>query len=156
MKDLSMHILDIAENSTRAGAIRVSIRIVEDTKSNIMSITISDDGKGMNREELDRALDPFFSTKQERKKSVGLGLPMMKKTAEMCGGRFEIESEKGKGTAITAVMQLDHIDRPPMGDLNETLAVLIAGNPEVEIEVRYITDGEEEYFSTRGDGADAA
>jgi len=143
-----MHILDLVENSTRAGARNVSIEIVEDGATGQMTISIKDDGKGMSPEEVSAALDPFYTTKGVRK--VGLGLSMMKALAERCDGSFEVASKPGEGTAIRAMMLLNHIDRPPMGDLNETLTALISGNPEVDFDVRYVVDGEAEEFSTRG------
>jgi len=150
MPDLSMHILDIVENSTRAGAKLVSIEIIEDSTKNIMSVSIKDDGKGMSEEELKRALDPFYTTKKERSK-VGLGLPMMRETCEMTGGRLTVSSQPGKGTMVTAEMGLDNIDRPPLGDFNQTLKIVIATNPGVDFDISYTVDGETESFTTRDD-----
>ena len=150
MPDLSMHILDIVENSTRAGAKEVSLAIVEDNKANRVTITIIDDGKGMTEEELKRALDPFYTTKKERRK-VGLGLPMLRETAEQAGGSLVVTSAPGKGTEVRARMVLDHIDRPPLGDINETLQIVIATNPGVIFNIAYTVDGETENFSTRDD-----
>ena len=143
-----MHILDIVENSTRAGARNVSIEIVEDSVKNLMTITIIDDGKGMTPEEIGRALDPFYTTKKERDK-VGLGLPLLRNTAEQCGGAMSVSSQPGKGTAVRAEMLLDNIDRPPLGDLSETISILVTTNPKVDFDVAYITDGEEERFTTK-------
>jgi signal transduction histidine kinase len=154
MPDLSMHILDIVENSTRAGARNVAIEIVEDTPRNLMTITIADDGKGMTPEELRNALDPFYTSKSERKKRVGLGLPLMQRTAEQCGGTLDVVSEPGKGTRVLATMQLDHIDRPPLGDFTETIGIIVTGSPNVDFDVKYVVDGDEELFSTRDDVAD--
>jgi hypothetical protein len=150
MPDLSMHILDIVENSTRAGAKEVSLAIVEDNKANRMTIIIIDDGNGMTEEELKRALDPFYTTKKERRK-VGLGLPMLRETAEQAGGNLKVTSAPGKGTEVRATMVLNHIDRPPLGDINETLKIVIATNPDVIFDITYTVDGETERFSTRDD-----
>lgn len=150
MPDLAMHILDIVENSTRAGARNVSLDIVEDAKANIMTITIIDDGKGMKEEELKRALDPFYTTKKERSR-VGLGLPMLRETAEQAGGSLAVTSAPGKGTKVRAWMVMDHIDRPPVGDISEALRIVIAANPGVSFEIAYTADGETERFSTRDD-----
>ena len=150
MPDLAMHILDIVENSTRAGAKTVSLDIVEDSKANIMTISIIDDGKGMTEEELKRALDPFYTTKKERSK-VGLGLPMLRETAEQAGGSLVMTSVPGKGTDVRVRMVLDHIDRPPLGDINETLQIVIATNPGVIFDITYTVDDETENFSTRDD-----
>ena len=154
MIDLSMHILDIVENSVIAGASRVSIEIEEDNRKGIMSIIITDDGKGMTEEELRRALDPFYTTK--KRKRVGLGLPMLNRTAQQCCGSLEIQSHPGRGTQVKAIFMLNHIDCPPLGDINETLRVIVAGNPGVDFDIKFILDGEVEYFSTRKEQADAA
>jgi hypothetical protein len=150
MPDLAMHILDIMENSTRAEAKNISLEIVEDSVENVVSITIIDDGKGMTGEELKRALDPFYTTKRERNK-VGLGLPLLKETAEQAGGCLVVTSAPRKGTEIRARMVLDHIDRPPLGDINQMLQIIIATNPGVVFDITYTVDGETETFSTRDD-----
>jgi len=150
MPDLAMHILDIVENSTRAEAKNISLEIVEDTRENTVSITIIDDGKGMTEEEVQRALDPFYTTKKKRS-IVGLGLPLLKETAEEAGGFLMVRSAPRKGTEVCARMVLDHIDRPPLGDLNETLQIVIAANPGVNFDVVYRMDDETERFSTRDD-----
>ena len=150
MPDLAMHILDIVENATRAEAKNISLEIVEDSEKNALSITIVDDGKGMTDEELKRALDPFYTTKKERRK-VGLGLPMLRETAEQAGGCLVVTSAPGKGTAVRARLVLDHIDRPPLGDINQTLQIVIATNPGVMFDISYTVDGETENFSTRDD-----
>jgi hypothetical protein len=150
MPDLAMHVLDIVENATRADAKHVSIEIVEDSAKNVVSITIVDDGKGMTNDELKRVLDPFYTTKKERSK-VGLGLPMLRETAEQAGGYLAVTSAPGKGTAVRARMALDHIDRPPLGDINQTLSIIIATNPGVIFDICFTVDGETENFSTRDD-----
>ena len=150
MPDLAMHILDIVENATRAEAKHISLAIVEDSARNVVSITIADDGKGMTEEELKRALDPFYTTKNKRR-AVGLGLPLLRETAEQAGGCLVVTSAPRKGTEVHATMALDHIDRPPLGDINETLRMIIATNPDVTFDVSYTLDGETETFSTRDD-----
>ncbi len=150
MPDLAMHILDIVENSTRAEAKNVSLLIIEDSAENSVSITITDDGKGMTAAELQRALDPFYTTKKERSR-VGLGLSLLKETVEQAGGHLVVRSAPRKGTEVRARMALDHIDRPPLGDINETLRILIATNPSVNFDITYTVDGESESFSTRDD-----
>lgn len=150
MPDLAMHILDIMENSTRAEAKHISLEIVEDHASNSMSITVSDDGKGMTAVELNRALDPFYTTKRERR-SVGLGLPLLKETAEQAGGFLAVSSAPRKGTEVRVRMTLDHIDRPPLGDITQALQIAIRTNPTVLFDVTYTVDGETETFTTRDD-----
>jgi len=123
MKDLSLHILDIVQNSIRAKAKLIGIEISEYPEEDQLVITITDDGTGMNQEQVQRAIDPFYTSRTTR--NVGLGLSLFKQNAEMTGGSFTIESELGKGTKVTATFGLKHIDRPIMGDLVGTLLLLI-------------------------------
>lgn len=121
MRELSLNILDIAENSLRAKATLVNIDVeVSDEK---VTITIKDNGCGMDKEFLARVTDPFTTTRTTRK--VGLGLPLIKMEAEMAGGTFEISSATGEGTTVKTTFAKDHIDRPPLGDLGGTIAALL-------------------------------
>ncbi|HUT07827.1 MAG TPA: ATP-binding protein [Candidatus Latescibacteria bacterium] len=128
MEDLSLHILDIAENAIAAGATRVSIAVNENEKRDILAFRVTDNGRGMSREEKERALDPFFTTKRKR---TGLGLPLLAQTAEVCGGVVVIESVPRKGTRVTARFRFGHIDRPPLSKMAETMMVLFFGHAEV-------------------------
>jgi anti-sigma regulatory factor (Ser/Thr protein kinase) len=130
MLELAEHILDIAENSVRAGAKTVEININEDSANNLLSIEINDDGCGMTKEEIKRAFDPFYTTKKVRR--FGLGIPLLTNAAQMAGGDLDLKSEKGKGTRLKATFQLDHLDRQPMGDISATIINLIAGNSFVD------------------------
>lgn len=131
MKDLSLHILDIAENSIRAGASWIRIRITEDARRNIFSLEISDNGSGMDAETVKKAGDPFFTTKACKR--TGLGVPLLAQSAHECGGSMNISSEKGKGTAISVTFPHDHIDRKPLGDIAGTVIVLIASHPDMDL-----------------------
>ncbi|OGC40667.1 hypothetical protein A2Y85_00635 [candidate division WOR-3 bacterium RBG_13_43_14] len=124
MKDLSLHILDIVENSIAAGAKNIKITIDEDTKKDLLILKIQDDGKGMNKKTLSKALDPFFTTKKVRR--IGLGLSMLAQATRETGGSIDIKSKKGEGACITAIFVYSHIDRKPLGDITETLISLIA------------------------------
>ncbi len=135
MEDLSLHILDIAENSIEAGAKRVEITVEEDTGNDLLTMEIKDDGKGMDEKMIKIITDPFFTTKTVRK--VGLGLPFLKQAAKECEGHFSISSEEGKGTTITVSFRLSHIDRKPLGDMGATIMVLIAGNPHTDFTFEY-------------------
>lgn len=137
--ELSLHILDITENAVRAKARNVLISITEDRTNNRLTLQIRDDGTGLTAEELKRVLDPFYTTKKVRR--VGLGLPMLAQAAETAGGSFEIESEPGKGTVVTVVFQLTHMDRQPLGNLAGTLVTLITGNPEIHFVYRHRCNG---------------
>jgi len=138
MEDLSLHILDIAENSIDAGATRVEITVEEDTEKDMLSMEVRDNGQGMDETTLTMVADPFFTTKTVRR--VGLGLPFLKQASEECEGRFSIVSEKGKGTAISVSFRRSHIDRKPMGDMGATIMVLIAGNPSIDFVFHYRKD----------------
>lgn len=129
MKELALHILDIAENCITAGAARIVCRVAEDEKG-MLELQIEDDGKGMSPGDLEKAADPFFTSRTTRR--VGLGLPLLKQQAEACGGYFRVESEKGRGTIVEAAFHLDHPDRQPMGDLAGSWLLLVFANPGVE------------------------
>jgi anti-sigma regulatory factor (Ser/Thr protein kinase) len=145
--EISLHILDIVENSTRAGAKTVSIDIIEDTERDVLSLEIRDDGSGMSEDVLRRVIDPFFTTKTVR--SVGLGLPMLAQAAERADGRFIIESKGGEGTRVAADFKLSHIDRQPLGDISATLVTLVAGNKDIDIIYRHEHNGQTYIYDTR-------
>ncbi len=136
MLELAAHILDIAENSIRAGAALVEITIIEDSAKNILSIEINDDGVGMTPEEIKKVFDPFYTTKKVRR--VGLGIPLLSDAAQRSGGGLVLDSIQGKGTRLKVTFQLDHIDRQPLGDIISTLIILIAGNSDVDFLFQYI------------------
>jgi anti-sigma regulatory factor (Ser/Thr protein kinase) len=144
---LALHILDIAENSVRAKAKTVSIGVTEESREDLLRIEICDDGMGMSPAVLERALDPFYTTKKVR--NVGLGLPMLAEAAARAGGRFDIRSEEGSGTRLTVEFQLSHIDRQPLGDVTGVLVTLIAGNPGVDFVYRHRCEGRAFLFDTR-------
>ncbi|NQU80815.1 MAG: ATP-binding protein [Bacteroidetes bacterium] len=131
MEDISLHILDIAENSMRVNAKNINIKIIEDKKNDLLTLTIEDDGKGMDDKTKKDALNPFFTTKKGKR--VGLGLPFLSQSAEEADGTMKIESEPGKGTKITTTFKLGHIDRKPFGNLNETIKCLKVTHPEINI-----------------------
>ncbi len=135
MEDLSLHVLDIAENAVAAGAKRVDIRIVEDEKRDLLIIEVQDDGRGMDEQEMKRAMDPFFTTKQ--RKRIGLGLSLLSQAARECDGHLDVKSQAGKGTLIKATFKRSHIDRKPLGDMPQTLSALIAGHPGVRFTYSY-------------------
>jgi len=130
MEDLSLHILDIAENSLRAGAQNVDIRLIEDKSSNRLILEIEDDGKGMDAETLKQAANPFFTTKENRK--YGLGLSLLAQASEQAGGKVKIEVKPDRGVRIVATFDNDHIDRKPIGNIDKTMRILQASHPDVE------------------------
>jgi len=147
MEDLSLHILDIAENSTRAGATLIEIRITEDTEKDILQIFIKDNGSGMDREMVKKVRDPFMTTRTTRR--VGLGLSMLEQAAQEAGGDLTISSELGRGTEIKATFQASHIDRKPIGDMGSSMISLIAGNPDIDFIYESDLDGEKTTLDTR-------
>ncbi len=147
MKDLSLHILDIVQNSIRAKAALIGIEITEQPRENKLIIAITDDGTGMSPEQLQRAIDPFYTSRTTRK--VGLGLSLFKQNAEMTGGSFIIESELGKGTKVTAIFGMNHLDRPVMGDLVGTLLILICSPESPDYVFKHQTPSGEFEIDTR-------
>ena len=146
MTELALHILDIAKNSTRAKATKVTINVWVSTVKNELVIEIADNGSGMDEELLARVTDPFSTTRTTRK--VGLGIPLFKQSSELCGGEFTIKSKLGEGTVTRATYELNHLDRVPMGDLAGSIAVLIGGSPEVDFTLDYRVDERQYLFST--------
>jgi len=140
MEDLSLHILDVVENSLAASASRIEIRIVEDTAGDLLSLEVADNGGGMDAEAQRQALDPFFTTRTTRK--VGLGLPLLAQAAEEAGGRIEVASQPGRGTTVKAKFRLSHPDLKPLGDMAETLRTILAGRPELTLRFEYWKDSE--------------
>jgi len=130
VEDLSLHILDIVENSIKAKASRIEIKVVEDIGKDLLTIEIKDNGQGIDEETIKKVFDPFFTTRTTRR--VGLGLPLLSQAARESGGDIEIESEVGRGTRVKATFGYSHIDRKPLGNMEATLTTLIAGNPEVD------------------------
>ncbi len=147
MPEISLHILDVAENSVRAGASLVKIEVLADTARNTLSITIADNGCGMSTEQVARVEDPFFTTRSTRK--VGLGVPFFKQAAEATGGSFSIRSQEGKGTVTEAVFVLDSIDRMPLGDMTATIHTLVTCHEDMDFCYRYSHDGREFVLDTR-------
>ena len=127
MRDLSLHLMDIVQNSIRAQAKLVTIRMALEDGGRL-TITVRDDGLGMAPELLEKVQNPFTTTRTERK--IGLGLPLLADNARRTGGDVRIESALGLGTVVTALFYTDHIDCIPPGDIAGTMAALIAANPE--------------------------
>lgn len=147
MEDLSLHILDIVENSIEAEASMIRIRIIEDMKRDLLTIEIKDNGWGMDKEAIKRASDPFYTTRTTRR--VGLGLSLLAQATRESNGNIEIKSKVGQGTTIKATFQYSHIDRKPLGDIKETLSTLIAGNPGVDFVYEHQRDNVKFKLNTR-------
>ena len=147
MRELSLNVLDIAQNSISAGALLVEIEVIEDSVNHKLFIGIYDDGKGMTPEQLESVRDPFFTTRTTRK--VGMGIPLFKFAAEMTGGRLEMESEVGVGTKVRAYFKTDHLDFTPIGDMTSTIITLVTMNLHMDFIYRRKLDSEEFTVDTR-------
>lgn len=145
MRELSLNILDIAENSVKAGATLVKISVKE--ADGVIEIVIADNGSGMNEEFLRKVTDPFVTTRGTRK--VGMGIPLFKMAAEGAGGGFRVESRENEGTTVTARFQKDHIDRPPLGSIEDTLTALIAADCLIDYVFVYSANGKEFTLDTQ-------
>jgi len=144
LREICLHILDIAANSVSAGAKKIVITIEENLNNDILKITVMDNGKGMDADMVKRVADPFTTSRTERR--VGLGIPLFKFAAESSNGWFKIDSELGKGTSVTAQFQLSHIDRMPLGNVADTLLLLEMGTPEINWVFSVRRDDQEFYL----------
>lgn len=143
MKEIALHIMDIAQNSIRAGADRISINLYLSKELDRLEITIADNGCGMSENEVDRITDPFYTSRNTRK--VGMGIPMFRQHAEMTGGYMEISSQKDSGTTVRAEFDTSHPDAQPLGDIEGCWALLAAANPNLDVEL--IVEGEGRNYS---------
>ena len=132
MYELSLFILDLAQNSLTSGASVIKIWLTESDELNRLTVTVADNGCGMSIQTMRKAVDPFMTTKIERTKKIGLGLPFFKQLVESCGGKFKIKSQKGIGTVTTGFYLLNHFDQPPIGKIGEVIFSLVAANPSVD------------------------
>jgi signal transduction histidine kinase len=136
MEDLSLHILDVVENSIRAHATRVIVRLTESKVEDLLTLEIGDDGEGMDETTRRQCLDPFFTTKKG--KNVSLGLSLLAQSAEEAGGKLVVETAKGKGTKVIATYRLSHIDRRPLGDLDGTIRCVKGTHPEINFSYDHV------------------
>ena len=147
MKEIGLHIMDIVQNSIRAGAGEIRITLIESIADDTLTLTVTDDGRGMDAEACKRATDPFFTSRTTRK--VGLGLPLLQMNAGLSGGGVTIDSAPGRGTTVTATFGYSHVDRPPLGDVSGTIALLIVSNPGINIIYSHYCEGNSWSISTR-------
>ncbi|HEY9060190.1 MAG TPA: ATP-binding protein [Pseudobacteroides sp.] len=146
MRDISLHLLDIIQNSIAASGTSIAIAITSCLKSQELKISISDNGIGMDEEMLKRVTDPFITTRDTRK--VGLGISLFKASAEQSGGYLEISSKKGLGTTLEAVFMIDNIDRPPLGDVADTVASVLVSNETLHLTLVLSHNDEKFVFDT--------
>lgn len=147
MTELSLNILDIAENSVKAGASLTEITVSVMSADNLLEIIIRDNGCGMTEEQVKKVIDPFYTTRTTRK--VGLGVPFFKESAEAAGGSFLVNSKVGVGTTVKASYELSHIDRMPMGDLTATIHTLVTMHEDIDFLFTYKVDENEFVLDTR-------
>lgn len=138
MRELSLQILDLAQNSIEAGARSLQIAVNEN-ENGYFTFSIADDGRGMTEEMVKKVRDPFVTTRLTRK--VGMGIPFMDMVTAQCGGYFDIKSAPGEGTTVKAAFKADNIDRPPLGDIAGSIAVLLAGAPGLNLIFTYAASG---------------
>lgn len=131
MRELALNLMDLAQNSISAGASRISVELEENEAEDSLLLRITDNGRGMGPHEARQALSPFYTTRTTR--DIGLGLPLLRAEAERTGGRLELCSQEGRGTAVTARFRPSHIDMVPVGDIDGVIRLLIACNPDREI-----------------------
>ena len=146
MRELSLNVLDIAQNSIAAGASLTEILIKEDTREKTLLIGIYDNGKGMTPEQVENVKDPFFTTRTTRK--VGMGIPLFKLAAEQTGGSFTITSQVGVGTRVDALFKTDSIDFTPLGDIASTIATIVSMNEDKDFVYIRNIDGKEFEFKS--------
>ena len=146
MRDLSLHLLDIIQNSVVAKADKIDFTIEAIVEKDLLIIAIKDNGIGMDEELLVKVSDPFSTTRTTRK--VGLGIPLYKAATDRSGGNLLIESVKGCGTKLLASFEIQNIDRPPLGDIADTITGTILANPKLELNINFFCNNEHFEMST--------
>lgn len=141
MTELSLHILDLVRNALEAGASRVEIVVDEDPATDTLRLEVKDNGRGMSQEEIDRVLDPFYTTRKTR--HVGLGLPLLQEACQRCEGELSIRSRPGRGTTVQALFKRSHIDRAPLGDMPSVLLTILFSEKPVDWLYVHRIDGRE-------------
>lgn len=147
MFEISLHILDVMQNSIRADATQISVTVSEDPAADRLTVTVADNGCGMDEKTAASAADSFYTTRKTRR--VGLGLSLLKAAAEGTGGSFALTSQKGRGTIVTACFGYHHIDRQPLGDMGQTIAAALMGNPQLQIIYHHSIGGQAFCLQTR-------
>jgi hypothetical protein len=135
VEDLCFHLLDLVQNSAAAGALNIGLNVTESAQGDRLTLEVADDGRGMDRQTREKVQDPFFTSKSFKK--VGLGIPLLKATAQLCGGDFRITSRVGRGTKVRARLQKNHLDCPPLGNLEETLISMLVSLDPINMRFTY-------------------
>ena len=147
MNDLSLHIIDIIQNSLSAGATFIGLTVDENLKEDKITIIIEDNGKGMTQEQVSKLTDPFFTSRTTRR--VGMGIPLFKQSANQGGGDLMVHSKPGEGTIVTAWFQNSNIDMPPLGDVANAFILMLSANPEHYFVLKYIFNSQEYVFDSK-------
>ncbi len=147
VRELALHLLDIAENGINAGANLIEIKVGESFGDNLLRISVKDNGRGIPPELIEKVLDPFYTTRTTRR--VGLGLSLIKEAARRCDGDFQLESKEGHGTEVKVSFRRDHIDLAPLGDVAGSMISLILGNPGIDFIYDHDVDGKRFRLDTR-------
>jgi len=146
MQDMAMHLLDIVQNSISADASAVSITITESKVNDLFTMEISDNGIGMDAALLKKVRSPYGTTRTTRK--IGLGIPLLEGMATQCNGTFHLTSKVGEGTIIGVSVPYSHWDRPPLGNIAETVVTLLQGSPDVSLSLNYSFEDQKFNFSS--------
>ena len=146
MNDLSLHIIDIIQNSISAGATLITLMVDEKIPADTLTIVIEDNGKGISRETVERLEDPFYTTRTTRR--VGMGIPLYKQSALQSGGGLSISSEPGKGSVVKAWFGHSNIDRPPLGNVANSFVLMVSANPDIHFVFRYIFNDNDYVFDS--------
>ncbi|MDR0295287.1 MAG: ATP-binding protein [Prevotellaceae bacterium] len=147
MNDLALHLLDIVQNSISAGASLITILLDEQPLNDSLTLSVSDNGRGMAAEQVAKVTDPYFTSRTTRK--VGLGIPLFKQSAETSGGQLIMTSALGVGTTTTAMFGYSHIDRLPIGNIPNAIILLVSANPDIDFIYTYRYNKEEYIFDTK-------
>jgi hypothetical protein len=147
LKELSLHILDIVQNSLVAEATKIEVSIELNEEVDLLSIKITDNGKGMDPEMLARVTDPYATSRTTRR--VGMGIPLLKDACQLTGGTLEISSVLNKGTTLKATLGYRHIDRQPLGDMAGVIALLVTANPLVDFIYTHSINGNKFILNTQ-------
>lgn len=147
MNDISLHIIDVIQNSIYADATLIRVLIDEEISRNRLVVEVEDNGRGMTQEQVERLGDPFFTSRTTRK--VGMGIPLFRQAAEQTGGEVVVKSSVGQGCIVRAVFVYDHIDRPPLGDVANSFVLMVSANPELEFVLEYRCENKSYLFDTR-------
>ncbi len=139
MRELALHILDVARNGIEADATRVEVAVWEDHDADTLKFAVRDNGSGMDAETIEKAMDPFYTTRSTRR--LGLGLPLLRATCRRCGGDLEIISAPGEGTEVQGTLELSHLDRPPLGDMGAVVQSLACEAQRASFSYEHSVDG---------------